>query len=338
MRDDGDTLDGMKPLPADLARFQARLAVLPLPAEPDWDAVPLTSTPSRRMEWAPWSRALAIAAAVLVVLGLGVVWASSWRVETLSGRTTYGGAAFAGRVALGGTLSTGPGAVARLEVPGLGHVTLEPGGCVRRVRGRGDERRLELERGTLHASINAPPRLFVVGTRVGSAVDLGCAYTLTVDDMDHGRLEVTQGRVLFEQEGIASLVPAGLWCPLGPAGAGVPRRAYASDAFLASIAATDDPNCQADDLAPLLARAEASDAITLWHLLPRVRGEVRRQVAERIASLIEVPRDVALERVLALEPAALEAWWNALGVGTLRDWRGPGGGLTPGMTAGKIAR
>ena len=42
--------------------------------------------------------------------------------------------------------------------------------------------------------------------------------------------------------------------------------------------------------------------------------------SERIATLIEVPGDVALERVLALEPAALEAWWNALGVGSMADW------------------
>jgi len=217
-------------------------------------------------------------------------------------------------------------------------VTLEPGGCLRRVRGKGDERRLELERGTIHADINAPPRLFVVDTRVGTTVDLGCAYTLSVDDTLHGRLAVTRGRVIFEQGGLESLVPAGLWCPLTRAGAGVPRRAHASDAFLAAVAVTDNPACQADDFTPLLVTAEASDAITLWHLLPRVRGNVRRQVAERIASLIDVPRDVALDRVLALEPAALEAWWNALGVGALEDWHGTGGGIKQRVMVGKFAR
>jgi hypothetical protein len=156
-------------------------------------------------------------------------------------------------------------------------------------------------------------------------VDLGCAYTLTVDETGKGRLEVTRGRALFENGGKESLLPAGLWCPLTRAGAGVPRRAHASEAFLQAVAVTDNPACQADDFTPLLSKAEASDAITLWHFLPRVRGRVRRQVAERIASLIEVPRDVPLDRVLALDPAALEAWWNALGVGTLDQWRGAGG-------------
>ena len=35
MRDDDDVLDGTRPLPDDLARFEARLAALPLPPEPD---------------------------------------------------------------------------------------------------------------------------------------------------------------------------------------------------------------------------------------------------------------------------------------------------------------
>lgn len=336
MRDDS-VLDDRSPLPDDLARFEARLAALPLPAEPDWDAIPSASAPSRPVEWPRWPQALAIAAALFVVLGLGLVWAGSWGVETLSGRASYRGAAFAGRVALGGSLVTDAATVARMDVPGLGHVTLEPGGCVRRVRGNGAERRLELERGTLHAEISAPPRLFVVGTRVGTAVDLGCAYTLTVDDSEKGKLSVTSGRVMFENGGTESLVPAGLWCPLTSSGAGVPRRTYASDAFLAAIARTDAMQCQTDDLKPILATAEASDAITLWHLLPRVQGAARRQVAERIASLIPVPPGVAMERVLGLEPAALEAWWDALGLGTYREWHGPGGGLAPKVLAGQVS-
>ena len=314
-------------LPPDLERLRAAASRLPLPAEPDWDA-PRTrrSAPTTFARPQTW---LALAAVLVAVSAVTWIARDAWRVETLDGRPALSGAAFAGRVALGGTITTDGSSRARLEVPGLGSATLDPGGRVRRVRGQGAERRLELERGTLRANIDGPPRLFVVGTSMGSAVDLGCAYALTVEDTVKGRLEVTQGRVRFESGGNHSLLPAGLWCPLTSAGAGVPRRAGASAAFLAAVAATDDPACQAEDFTRLLEGAEANDAITLWHLLPRVRGEVRRQVAERIASLIAVPRDVALDRVLALEPAALEAWWNALGVGALEEWQGGGGGRPP---------
>lgn len=329
-RDDDRLWQGA--LPPDLERVRAAASRLPLPPEPDWDAPPVLEIPrpSRSHVW------MALAASFVAVLGLAWFARDAWHVETVTGRPALSGIAFAGRVAMGGTITTDAASRARLDVPGLGAVTVDPGSCVRRVRGQGAERRLELERGTLHARISAPPRLFVVGTRVGSAVDLGCAYTLTVDSAGMGRLEVTLGRVMFDNRGEESLLPAGLWCPLTTDGAGVPRRVDASESFLAAVAVTDNPACQADDFTPLLTVAEASDAITLWHLLPRVQGDVRRQVAERFAALVEVPKDVALERVLALEPAALEAWWDALGFGTLEDWHGVG--LEPRGKTGKPAR
>jgi hypothetical protein len=77
----------------------------------------------------------------------------------------------------------------------------------------------------------------------------------------------------------------------------------------------------------VVGNAEAADAITLWHLLPRVQGPVRRQVAERFLALADVEPDVPLDRVLALDPAALGALWNALGMGTLEDWHHPGFGV-----------
>jgi hypothetical protein len=206
-------------------------------------------------------------------------------------------------------------------VKGLGRVELEPGGVLRRLRGRGAERRLALDVGTLHAFIQAPPREFVVETPVGVATDLGCAYTLTVTAHGRGRLEVTSGRVTFTHRALESFVPAGVWCPLLPGGDGVPRRDYASDEFLFALAAYDSAASNPAALDRVLAMAEPSDAITLWHLLPRVSGEARARVADRMANLIEVPKGVARERVLALEPAALDAWWGAIGMGAAADWR-----------------
>jgi hypothetical protein len=316
MRDPDDALFGGRgPLPDDLARLERALSNLPLPPEPDWNA------PPRRERHAP-VLAYAAAAAVLLVVTAGALLArDSWRVETLAGSPSLGGVAFAGRVAMGGRVVTDPRSRARLEVKGLGQVELEPGSVLRRVRGRGAERKLALDHGTLRAFIQAPPRQFVVETPVGVATDLGCSYTLSVTVDGHGRLAVTAGRVTFTRAGLESFVPAGAWCPLQPSGVGVPRRDYASDAFLAAIAAYDSAQGDAPALEAVLDTAEASDAITLWHLLPRTSGDARARVAARIAGLIEVPADVARERILALEPAALDAWWAAIGMGPAAEWR-----------------
>jgi hypothetical protein len=102
----------------------------------------------------------------------------------------------------------------------------------------------------------------------------------------------------------------------------VPRRDYASDAFLEAMNDWDQvPTSPAFLLERVLETAEPSDAITLWHLLPRVDETARARVAARIAALIEVPADVSRERVLALEPAALDAWWGAIGMGPASEWR-----------------
>ena len=39
-----------------------------------------------------------------------------------------------------------------------------------------------------------------------------------------------------------------------------------------------------------------------------------------------MPDDIAIERIVGLDPAPLEAWWNALSVGTLKEWNPRAGG------------
>ena len=315
MRDDDTLWSGKGELPEDLTKLEAELSRLPLPAEPDWDQVR-----APRPVFAPYAWA---AAAALVVVALAGQWLvrDGWHVEALAGSPSVRGLAIGGRLALGGSLTTDGASRARLVVRGLGRVDLEPGSVLRRVHGSQGERRLALDHGTLHASIVAPPRQFVVETRVCVATDLGCAYTLSVDPQGNGRLEVTSGRVALGGRGLESFVPAGAWCPLTPEGVGLPRREYAADAFLMALAAYDQPDCAATVLETVLATAEASDALTLWHLLPRVAGPERERVARRIASLIEVPGDVSIEGVLSLEPGALDAWWAAIGMGPAAEWR-----------------
>jgi hypothetical protein len=306
---------GKGPLPDDLARLRQQLSQLPLPPEPDWGA------PRRRESNAPRWQLAAAAAALLVALGGVWLARDAWRVETVTGSPVLRGLAFAGRLGLGGTLATDDRSRARLLVAGLGEVELEPGSVLRRVYGRGSERRLALDHGTLHAQISAPPRQFVVETHAAVATDLGCAYTLQVTREGSGRLSVTSGRVAFTDRGHESFVPAGAWCPLEPDGVGVPRRDYASDEFLAALARYDRQPHLPSALDSVLARAEALDALTLWHLLPRVSGEDRARVAARVAALIELPAAVPMQRVLALDHAALDAWWTALGMGDAGEWR-----------------
>src|SRR5512143_2842250 len=106
MREDEESrslFEGDAPLPEDLARLRERLARLPLPGEPDWSAAPARmrrERPGRRLAW------LAAAAALLALAAGTALVRDAWRVEPLAGSPTLRGLAFAGRVALGGTLAT----------------------------------------------------------------------------------------------------------------------------------------------------------------------------------------------------------------------------------------
>jgi len=303
-------------LPPDLERVRVSVMRLPLPPEPDWSSLPEVHAP---VKIGRLRTGLAVAASIAVLLSVAWLVRDAWRVQAIDGRVSTSGLAFAGRVAVGGTVCTDATSRARIAVPRRGDVTLEPGGCIRRERDVRGEPSVELERGTVRAKANDTGRI-IVATSAGLAAGVSSDFTMTVNDSGGGRLEVTRGRVVFERDGRESRLSAGLWSPLTTAGAGVPRRRDATPAFLEALAVTDNPACQTDDFSRVLENAQANDAITLWSLLPRVRGKVRRQVAERIAELIEVPREIPLERVLALEPAALEAWWNALGAGTAAEW------------------
>ena len=90
---------------------------------------------------------------------------------------------------------------AQISVSDIGQVEIDPNTRVRLVATKPTEHRLELAQGRLSARISAPPKLFFVNTPSGIAEDLGCAYTLEVDDAGNSLLRVTVGWVAWAVEG-----------------------------------------------------------------------------------------------------------------------------------------
>src|SRR5436305_8200413 len=89
---------------------------------------------------------------------------------------------------------------------------------------------------------DAPPRLFFVDTPAGTAVDLGCAYTLAVDSTGNGLIHVTGGYVEFDRDGRRSIVPLGFLAEMrrgGGVGPGTPHAEDAPYARRRALAALD---------------------------------------------------------------------------------------------------
>ncbi len=268
---------------------------------------------------------LAAAATLLLAAGAFVLLralerGAEWEVVSLSGSPTVNRQSIGetARLGTGEWLETDDASRARLAVADIGNVTIEGGTRLRLVATRPTEHRLELARGEIRASILAPPRLFFVDTPAATAVDLGCAYRLVVDDAGAGFLHVTFGRVAFERDGRDSIVPHGALCRTRPGvGPGTPWFQDATDALREALERLDFEGGGAADLAIVLREARVRDTLTLWHLLSRVEKDGRKAIVDRMGELSCLPSDVDLGRVLSLDEKELErlhsvledSWW-----------------------------
>ncbi|HEY5614881.1 MAG TPA: zf-HC2 domain-containing protein [Bacteroidota bacterium] len=274
------------------------------------------------------NRVFAIAATVLVMMG--GVWiatrtsSGSWNVASLQGSIQVGSAEITteGKIHVGEMLQTDEVSRARVEVGLIGHVDVEPNSRLRLVDASLTDHRLALDRGTIHATIWAPPRLFFVETPSALAVDLGCVYTLQVDSAGASMLEVTSGWVSLEFGGRESIVPAGNVCATRPGfGPGTPHRDDASELFKQALAQYDFEHGGTDALTTVLANARNIDSITLWHLLFRETESQRAAVYDRLTELVPPPNGVTRDGMLAGDPDMVKAWQKLLNLGVKPWWK-----------------
>ena len=255
----------------------------------------------------------------------------AWDVARLSGTPQVGhhslaGDSSKGKLKVGQLLVTDSGSRASLNRSEIGEVYVDPGSRVRLMETDSERARLSLELGTIHAAIWAPPGQFVVDTPSASAVDLGCAYTLHVNEDGSGSIRTTLGWVGFHKDGHDSFIPAGAMCLTRPAqGPGTPCFEDASEKLRDALHTFDFDSESAETreraLRTILAQARPRDAFTLWHLLVRVNDSQRPEVYDRLSSLIKPPAGVTREGTLALDPQMLDAWWNAFDLGDISVWR-----------------
>ncbi len=270
--------------------------------------------------WQP--RFAVIAATLILAVGLGAFWfyeresRPSWEVARLDGSPLIGSDKMneKSRLAVGQWLETDNVSRAKIQVGSIGQVEVDPNSRVRLLQTRPTEHRLELARGRLSAHIWAPPRLFFVDTPSAVAADLGCAYTLEVDDDGGSLLRVTSGWVALQLKERESMVPAGAACAtrrgIGP---GTPYFEDASEVFRKALSKLDFEPHDTDwskipALNLVLMQARPRDTLTLWHLLSRLEGSDRVLVYDRLAALSPPPSGVTREGILQLDDEMLKSW------------------------------
>jgi hypothetical protein len=262
-----------------------------------------------------------IVAATIILLFGCALWlrpqrtaTGQWNVARLGGAPRIDSRAIgdAGKLGVGQMLETDAASRAQIEVATIGRVQIDPNSRVRLLETNPDEHRLELERGRLSAVISAPPRLFFVNTPSGVAEDLGCAYTLEVNDAGDTVLHVTLGWVALQLVDRESAVPAGAACAMKRGvGPGTPYYEDATQSFRTALTKFDfaaNASEKSSALTNVLSEARARDAMTLWYLLLRANENERAGVYDRLTALVTPPQDVTRNGVLSLDPQMLDRW------------------------------
>jgi hypothetical protein len=296
-----------------------------------------------RTAWAPANFArLAAAAVVLLTVSASLFLVfhratapldstSAWNVSNLQGAPQIGSQILSGdrsaaKLHVGQTLITDYASRASLSENDLGEIQVEPNSRLRLLQSGPERKRIQLDLGTIHAAIWAPPTQFVVDTPSAVAVDLGCAYTLQVDPDGSGTIRTTLGWVGFHLNGRDSFIPAGAMCSTRPnVGPGTPYFEDASPQFREALAIFDSAPPPGDSASPeltiILREARSKDSLTLWHLLSRTTGAERQRVYNRLAALVPPPAGVTRTGILQLDPHMLDLYWNALNLGDISVWR-----------------
>ena len=275
--------------------------------------VPLVRVQATRRRWWWLAAGMAAAAASAVVLMLSVrapesAWKISWNNE--SPRT----------VRQGQTVATGRNSATLLS-DFVGEVRVEPNSQLRVIQSTKDQQQFALQRGAIHALIWAPPKQFIVDTPSSKTIDLGCQYTLRVTADGRGLLDVQTGWVAFQWHNLESFIPAGAECVTRPSrGPGTPYFRDAPPELRLAVARFDETG-NFQQLEAALPGARPPDALTLWHLLTRTEGAAQSAVYDRFAQLVNVPESVTLQKIAQGDGPALDAAWNALGLGNTGWWR-----------------
>jgi ferric-dicitrate binding protein FerR (iron transport regulator) len=258
----------------------------------------------------------AVTAVLVVAVAIGLMWSSyygpraSWAVESF-GKVRIDGDQIKdkGRLAVGQTLETGDSAHAKVTVSEIGEVELDPNSRIRLMQTRESEHRIALDRGLIRATISAPPRLFFVDTPAAEAIDLGCVYTLQVDDAGTSLLHVTLGWVALVRNGREVYVPRYAMCQARPGiGPGTPYFEDASETLVRALEEFDFENGGDRAFSAVLAESRPRDTFTLWHLLSRVEGDQRVHVLNRMIELVGLPNGITREGTLQLDQNMLDAW------------------------------
>lgn len=277
------------------------------------------------------SRWIAISAplgAVLLAVFIAVLYYSKsepsfWEVESLKGTPIAGGEDIngTGMLPLGEWLITDSHSRARLKAGMAGEVDVDAGSMVKLVDTKESDYKILLKEGKIDARLWHRANHFSVTTPAVTAVDLGCSYTMEVNENGYSFLSVTAGNVLLKSGTKEEIIPAGAVCESTKQnGPGTPYFLNASTEFKAALAKYDQGGRKRDDLETILSNSGKKDALSLWYLLKNAKPGDVKIIYDKLAEQVTPPGGITIEGIKGGNQKMLLLWWEKFGYGDKSMW------------------
>ncbi|MHC4078345.1 MAG: FecR family protein [Planctomycetota bacterium] len=202
----------------------------------------------------------------------------------------------------------------------LGEFNLEPGSRLQAREIRDELAQLYLQNGRMHAFVylDAHPRFVQTATPATNCVDLGCKYTLTVDDAGDSVVVVTMGRVAFEDNGREVYVPHDATCRATKAhGAGTPRYLDAPPSLVQALDAFDAAHGKdagerlqlCKNVLAAMPNEDRRHCLSVFHFLQDRHGAVAEAAREWLVAHV-VPRTLRDDRAKMKDYLEANYWWK----------------------------
>lgn len=222
-----------------------------------------------------------------------------------------------GNIKIGEWLETGNDNKAKIKVELIGELEIEPNSKVQLLNSEENEKRINLNKGKINATIWAPPKIFIVETPSATAIDLGCVYTLEVLEDSSTILEVISGWVALTDNGNDVIVPSGAVCKsIKNKGNGTPYYKDASELFINSLYKYDFENKSHELINIIISESREKDALSLWHLIFNSKQEDKELIVNRLIEIEPLPYGVTINGIMEGEREMLDKWWEYLGFGS----------------------
>ncbi len=242
-----------------------------------------------------------------------------WMVQRISGTPLIGTDKIEGGGMLkpGDWLITDDKSKAGVKVGTIGEMEVDPKTRLRLLEIKDERYKIQLDRGTIHSEIWAPPKLFYVQTPSTEVVDLGCTFYLKVSDRGSSFLKVSSGWVALKNNNNKTIIPAGAVCEtrlgIGP---GTPYFADAPRKFVNALERFDFETKSDSTLSIILNESREKDALSLLNLMMKTNPKQRNQIFHRLQELVQIPDGITYEGIMKENKKMFEQWWEALGYGS----------------------